>query len=128
MAGKTTILRAGNSAQVLSMIEVNVEAIFELRRETLQRRIATLHIGVADKAHRNRGSDKLGQVAICAKLVAREAWNGGIVATAFMARSAGKGRMALALVNKFSVVEFRTLDHRIMRFTTETRRGRRRKP
>ena len=109
MTGKTTILRTGSPAHVLGVIEVNVEAIFKRRRKTLQRRIATLHIGVADKTHRNGGSDKLGQVAICAELVAREAWSGGIVATAFMAGSASKGRMARALVNEFGVVEFRIL-------------------
>ena len=109
MTGKTTIWWAGRAIRVLSVIKVKVEAIFERRRKTLQRRVATLHIGVADKAHRNGGSDKLGEVAICAELVARKVWSGGIVATAFMAGSASKGRMTRALVNKFGVVEFRTL-------------------
>ena len=91
MTGKATVLGAGRAAHVLSVIEVNVEAFFKLRRETLQWRITTLHIGVADKAHLNGGSDKLGQVAISAEFVAWEARRRGIVAPAFMAGSAGEG-------------------------------------
>jgi len=64
MTGSTTIARPRRSVHVLGMIEVYVEAFFEVSRKSFYWRRRAFHIHVTNGAHRHRRRDKLGQVTV----------------------------------------------------------------
>ena len=64
MAGSTTIAGPGRSVHMLRMIEVHIEAFFEVSGKSLYWRRSALHIHVTDGAHRHCRSHELGQVTV----------------------------------------------------------------
>ena len=49
---------------MLSMVEFDIEALFEIGRKTFDRRRRALHVRVTDGAHRHHGSKKLLSMAV----------------------------------------------------------------
>lgn len=72
MTRRAASLWTGRAGHVLGVIELHIEAFFELVRESLQRRITAAHVGVTDRAHRHIRVSKLRQVTTGAILVTRE--------------------------------------------------------
>ena len=64
-----TILRARGARHVLRVIELHIEALFELIRKRLERRVVAVHVRVADRTHRNVWRRELGQVTASAVFV-----------------------------------------------------------
>ena len=97
VTGCTATRWPGRAAQVLSVIEFDVEALIKLPRETLQRWVATANVGMADDAHGDSSSYKLSGVATDAGFVS---WKTGRcrVVFAFVTGSAGKRRVTLTSV------------------------------
>jgi hypothetical protein len=89
---------------VLRVIELNVEAFIESRREIPQRRVAAFCIRVTDETHRNRRRCELSTVTIGAGFVTGETRSRGVVG-AFVTGGAGEGTMSLAGVEKFGVID-----------------------
>src|SRR3989442_2203510 len=100
---------------MLSMVEFDVEALFEIGRKTSNRRRCALHVRMTDGAHRYQGSKKLLSMAVHAGPVTRKQWSGRIVRGQLMTVCAAKRSMTLARVFERRVVEFRTL-HRLSEF------------
>ncbi|MDQ2973781.1 MAG: hypothetical protein M3R69_00055 [Acidobacteriota bacterium] len=88
----------GRPRHVLSMVEFDVEAFFEFRRKTFQRRVGTIYVRMADRTHGNIGRDKLREVAARARLVPGKSGRGRIVSSAFVASRARKRGMLLTAV------------------------------
>ena len=61
---------------MLSMVEFDVEALFEIGRKTFDRRGRALHVRMTDGAHRHERSDKLLSMAVHAGPVTWEPWSG----------------------------------------------------
>lgn len=74
-----TILWSRGRGQVLRMIEFQVESFFEFVRESFQRRVIVINIGVANRAHGHVRRGELRQVAAGAILVSGKAGPGGII-------------------------------------------------
>ena len=89
VTGGTSTRRPRSAGHVLSVIECDVEAFIELRRETLQRRVATVDVYMADDAHGDSRSYKLSGVATYAGFVSRENRRCRVI-FAFVTRSAGE--------------------------------------
>lgn len=105
------IARTRCAGHVLGMVKLNIEFLIKSRRETLKWRVGALHICMTNLAHRNSRSNELGQVTVSAGLVTGKFRCRRIVATAFMAGSAGLGSVTLAAVDKLRVVELGILGH-----------------
>jgi hypothetical protein len=75
---------------MLSMVEFDVEALFEIGRKTFDRRGRALHVRVTDGAHRYQGSKKLLSMAVHAGPVTRKQWSGRIVRGPLMTLGAAK--------------------------------------
>ncbi|HKB65397.1 MAG TPA: hypothetical protein VKC61_06035 [Pyrinomonadaceae bacterium] len=95
MAGCTSTRGPGGAVHVLSVVELDVEALIELRRETFQGRVAAVDVCMADDTHRDSGRYKLTGVTTDAGFVAWKNRRGRVV-LALMTRSAGERSMALA--------------------------------
>ena len=67
---------------MLRMIELHVEALFELIGKSFARRIIAIHILVTDRAHRNIRRRELRQMTTCARFVSWETRPGRIVSAA----------------------------------------------
>ena len=89
MAGGTSTGRPGGAVHVLRMIEFDIEAFTELRREIFQGRVATVDVCMTDDTHRDGGSCKLPRVAIDAGFVSWKNWRCRVV-FALMTGSAGE--------------------------------------
>src|SRR3989442_14582017 len=94
---------------MLSMVEFDVEALFEIGRKTSNRRRRALHVRVTDGAHRYQGCKKLLSMAVHAGPVTWKQWSGRIVRGPLMTVCAAKRSMTLARVFERRVVEFGTL-------------------
>jgi len=97
VAGGTAGRWPGSSSHVLRVIELDVEALVELRGKSFQRGICAVDVRMADDTHRNIGSNKLGQMAAGARLVSRDTRRGGIIA-ALVTGVAGKRCVTLTRV------------------------------
>ena len=97
MAGCTSTRRPSGPVHVLSVIEFDVEAFVELRREVFQRRVAAVDVCMTDDTHRDGGGYKLPGVATDAGFVSRKNWRCRVV-SALMTRSAGERRVTLTRV------------------------------
>ena len=62
MTGDASILWPRRAGQVLRVIELNIEALFELVRERLSRRVVAVHRCVTDRAHGNVRGRELSEV------------------------------------------------------------------
>src|SRR5437870_13694285 len=102
---------------MLSMVEFDVEALFEIGWKTFDRRGRALHVRMTDDAHRQERSNKLLSMAVHAGPVTWKRRSGRIIRRPLMTVCAGKRRMTLARVLDCRVVEFRTLP------TRQSRRG-----
>ena len=69
MTTTASILRLGAPGHMLRMIELHVEALFELVGESFARRIVAINTLMTDRAHRERWRGELCQVATGACLV-----------------------------------------------------------
>jgi hypothetical protein len=90
------------------MIELQVEAFFEAAGKSLSRRLVTVHVRVADKAHGRVGRAELCSVASEAILVTGEAGLRGVVISMMTSRTRDR-RMTLTRVQKLRVVQIVTL-------------------
>ena len=79
MTSRASALRSGGASHVLRVIELHIEALFELVRESLQGRIVTINVYVTDRAHGNVWGRELRQVAARAILVTRKVRARGII-------------------------------------------------
>ena len=104
VARGTAILWPRRSGQVLSMIELQVEAFLEFVREGSERWIVATDIRVADRAHRHIRRSELREVTARAILVAGETGPRGIVGPMMTSRASG-GRVTLTAVQELRVVE-----------------------
>ena len=86
------------------MIELHVEAFFELVRKSFQRRITATHTGVTDRAHRHTRVCELRQMTAGAVLVAGKAGPRGIIIPMMTTRARSPG-MTWTGVQEFRVVE-----------------------
>lgn len=73
MTGNAAALWPRRSGQVLGVIELHIEALFESARKSLPRRVGAVHTRVTNRAHRRVGRAELGSVAAEAILVTGEA-------------------------------------------------------
>ena len=108
MTRRAAILWASRAGHVLGMIEFQVEPFSELVGENLQRRIAAIHVRVADRAHGHIRSSELGQMTPRAIFVAGKAGPRGIISPVMTTRARG-GCMTLTGVQEFRVVEIVSL-------------------
>jgi hypothetical protein len=90
------------------MIEFQVEAFFESVRESLQRRIAAIHVRMADRAHGHIRSSELRQMTARAIFVAGKTGPCGIIISVMTTRARGRC-MTLTGVQEFRVVEIVSL-------------------
>ena len=100
MTRRAAVLRASRAGHVLGMIKLQVEAFFELVGEGLQRRIVSIHVRVADRAHGHIWSSELGQMTACAIFVAGKAGPRGIIRPVMTTRARGRC-MTLTGVEEF---------------------------
>jgi len=75
----TAVLWPGITRHVLRVIETHVEAFFETIGEAPARRVAAIHVIVADRAHRNIWRRELRQMTPGAVLMTRKIRPHGIV-------------------------------------------------
>ena len=108
MTRSTAILRTRGAGHVLSMIELHVEGLFELVRESFQWWVTAAHAGVTDRAHGHTGVGELRQVTGGAIFVAGEAGPHGIIIS-MMAARARRRCVTCAGVQEFRVVEIVSL-------------------
>src|SRR5207253_10849011 len=104
MTRGTAILWPGRAGHVLCVIELNIEALFELFGECFQWRRTVAHGGMTNGAHGNIRRSELRQVTAGAILVTRKAGPRGIVRS-MMAVCTSHRRVTLAGVQKFRVVD-----------------------
>jgi hypothetical protein len=90
------------------MIELQVEGFFEAGGKSLSRRLVTVHVRVADKAHGRVGRAELCSVAFEAILVTGEARLCGVVISMMTSRTRDR-RMTLTRVQKLRIVQIVTL-------------------
>ncbi len=69
MTRVATILGARGARHVLRVIELHIEALFELIRKSLERWVVAVHIRVADRTHGNVRRRELRQVTAGAVFV-----------------------------------------------------------
>jgi len=69
MTRVAAILRARGARHVLRVIELHIEAFFELIRKSFERRVVAVHVRVADRTHRNVRRRELRQVTASAVFV-----------------------------------------------------------
>ena len=79
MTTGAAFLRASSTGIVLRVIEFDVEGFVEPRRKRFERRVVAADVCVTDRAHRYLWRRELAAVTICAGLVTRKAWCGGVV-------------------------------------------------
>jgi hypothetical protein len=108
MTWGAAILWTRRAGHVLCMIELHVEAFFELVRKGFQRWIAAAHVGVADRAHGHIRIGKLRQMTTGAILVARKTGPRRIIIPMMTSR-AGSLSVTLTGVQEFWVVEIVSL-------------------
>ena len=108
MTRSAAILWPRRAAHVLSMIELQVEAFFELVRESFQRRVSAIHARVADRAHGGAGRDELCAMAFNAVLVAGEGGSRGIIIPMMTTRATGRG-VTLTGVQELRIIEIVSL-------------------
>jgi hypothetical protein len=89
MTGCTSTRRPGGAIHVLSVVELDVEALIKLHRETFQGRVAAIDVCMTDDTHRDSGRYKLTGVTTDAGFVAWKNRRGRVV-LALVAGSAGK--------------------------------------
>ncbi len=100
MTRRAAVLRSSRAGHVLRVIEFQVEAFFEPVRESLQRRIAAVHVRVTDRAHGHIRSSELGQMTAGAIFVAGKAGPRGIIRPVMTTRARGRC-MTLTGVEEF---------------------------
>jgi hypothetical protein len=105
---RATIFWARRTGQVLSMIELQVEALLEFVWESFQRRIIPIDVCVADRAHGHIRGGELREVTAGAIFVAREAGPRGSVIP-MMTTRAGSRRVTWTGVQEPRVVEIVSL-------------------
>jgi hypothetical protein len=93
------ILWPGRATQVLRMIELQIEALFEFISEGFERWIIAINAGVADRAHRYIRGSELRQVTASAVLVTRKTGPRGIIIPMMTGRATG-GCVTLAGVQE----------------------------
>ena len=93
------ILWPRRTSQVLDVIELHIETLFESVRKALQRWTIAANIRVADRAHRHVWRSELRQMTARAIFVARETGPSGIV-IAMMTARASNGRVTLTGVQE----------------------------
>src|SRR5256885_10129024 len=108
MTRSAAVLWAGGAGHVLGMIKFHVEVFFELVGESLQRRIASVHVRVADRAHGHIRSSELRQMTPRAIFVAGKAGPRGIIISMMTTRARGRC-MTLTGVQEFRVLEIVSL-------------------
>ena len=108
MTRGAAILWTGRAGHVLGVIELHIEAFFELVRESFQRRITAAHVGVADRAHRHIRVGKLRQMTTGAILVTRKTGPRRIIIPMVTTRAGGRC-VTWTGVQKFRVVEIVSL-------------------
>ena len=82
MTTHATIRWPRRACHVLRVIELHVEALFELIRKWLARRVIAVHVLVTDRAHRNIRRGELRKVTAGTGFVSRETRSCGIVGPA----------------------------------------------
>jgi hypothetical protein len=100
MTRLATVRWARGAAHVLRVIEFNVEAFIEFGRKRFEWRRSSLHIAMANNAHRHIRSYELRKVAFCAGIVTRKFWRRRIVVAASMAGSTCERGVSLAGVDE----------------------------
>jgi hypothetical protein len=108
MTRGAAILWTRRAGHVLGMIELHVEAFFELVRKGFQRRITAVHVGVADRAHGHIRVGKLRQMTTGAILVTRKTGPRRIIIPMMTSRAASRC-VTLTGVQEFRVVEIVSL-------------------
>lgn len=88
MTGRAPALGSCGAGHVLRVIELHIEALFELVREGLSRRIVAVHTLVTDRTHGNVRRRELRQVTAGAIFVTGETGPRGVV-VAVMTTCAG---------------------------------------
>jgi hypothetical protein len=99
MTSGATIRGPRRPVHVLSVIEFHVEALVELRGESLERWIVAVHIRMTDRTHRAVGGHKLSEMAFSAGFVSGKTWRCRVI-TALMTGGTGDGRVAAAVVTE----------------------------
>lgn len=79
MAGDAAVFRSRVAAIMHGVIEFHIESLVEILRKRAQRRGRTLHVRMANRAHRRLRRDELRQVTVNASRVSREFRRDGIV-------------------------------------------------
>ena len=88
------------AGHMLGMIELQVEAFFELVSESFERRITAVHVCVADRAHGHIRSCELRQMTARAIFVSGKAGPRGIIISMMTTRT-GSRCMTLVGVQEF---------------------------
>jgi hypothetical protein len=97
MAGRTSTRGPGGAVHVLSVVELDVEALIKLPREIFQGRVAAVDVRMTDDTHRDCSRYKLTGMTTDAGFVAWKNRRGRVV-LALMTRSASERSMTLARV------------------------------
>ncbi len=108
MTRGAAVLWTARAGHVLGMIELQVEAFFELVWKGFQRRIITAHVSVADRAHGHICISKLRQMTTGAILVTRKTRPRRIIVPMMTSRAGGR-RVTLTGVQELRVIEFVSL-------------------
>ncbi len=109
MAGRACRQRARKPRQVLSVVELQVEAFFEVRGKGFEGRARLAHIRVTDGADGRIGHHELIEVTACTRLVTRQLGLRRIVSLAAVTGGAGLRGMVRGLMGEGGVILIRPL-------------------
>jgi hypothetical protein len=108
MATCATALWPCVAGVVLRVIKLHVEWFVEARGEIFQRWIIAADVGMTDRTHRDRGRGELAAMTVGAGFMPGEAGRCRVVCS-FVTRVAGKGAVALGVVEKSRVINLSAL-------------------
>ena len=91
VTGGTAVLRPDVAGHVLRVIELHVEAFFELMRKGLARGIGAIHVLMTDEADRAIGGVIFGSMTFNAVFVTRKTRSAGVVGPSMTVRAANRG-------------------------------------